>query len=448
MSEKNLSSVLPASEAGLPSAVDKAGRFPFSSVSSAVLVVATGLGLVSCGGGGASSPSPAPVMLSGQAVKGPVIGGQVCAYTLTSPRQQIACATTDANAKYSLALPEGTGEVLLEVTGGTYVDEATGKTVALSDPLRTISKAGSANNALITPFTELAVQRASVSNPGGNLSLVAFNSEIGQLETSLDISGLANGNPFGSKATDDQNHQKALAAFAQLQNGQKLDVAGALQIMGSQLDKCGADSLAVSLAVYSAGSTVSNQGGIQLMQLSSPQNIPIPSNYLLANHIFVDSNLPSPCTDELLIDGAPANFADLVSPTQPIEWQTATKAELLICSNSKVGINAAFPQAALYVNQAQGWDVNYKANGTINISPNVTLSGGGGAPEPVTIATGAPPINLQASGIVLNKNGCYQSTSNLGFSNISISTATGGSTIGGSVVIGGGGGGLVLTGGK
>ncbi|NJS37630.1 MAG: hypothetical protein HC765_16460 [Brachymonas sp.] len=421
-----------------------------------MLVVATGMGLVACGGdgGGSSAPSASPVMLTGQAVKGPVIGGQVCAYTLTSPRQQIACATTDANAKYSLALPEGTGEVLLEVTGGTYVDEATGKTVALSDPLRTISKAGDANNALITPFTELAIQRASVSNPGGNLEFGGFNSEIGQLETSLGISGLANGNPFGSKATDDQNHQKALAAFAQLQNGQKLDVAGALQIMGSQLDKCGPYSLAVSLAVYSAGSTVSNQGGIQLTQLSSPQNILLPSNSLFAKHIFVDSNLPNPCSDELLIDGTPANFADLASPIQPIEWQTATKAELLICSNTKVGINAAFPQAALYVNQAQGWEVNYKVEngGTLNISPNVTFSSAGGTSLPVTIAPGAPAIDLQASGIVLNKNGCYQSTSNLGFSNISISTATGGSTIGGSVVIGGGGGGggggLVLTGGK
>ncbi len=215
-------------------------RLPFCAVSSAVLVVATGMGLVACGGGNGAASSSAPVILSGQAVKGPVTGGQVCAYTLSAPRQQIACATTDANAKYSLALPAGTGEVMLEVTGGSYIDEATGSKVALTTPLRTLSKAGSADNALITPFTELAVQlaSASVSNPGGNLSLVGFQSQIGQLETGLGITGLANGNPFGGKTTHDLNYLEALNAFSKLQAGQGKDVGGAVQIMGSQLSKC------------------------------------------------------------------------------------------------------------------------------------------------------------------------------------------------------------------
>ncbi len=208
----NFSSVLPATGADVPSATDKAGRFPFCAVCQAVLVVATGLGLGSCGGGGAGSSStaaPASASIAGQAIKGPVKGGQVCAYTLASPRQQMVCATTDANANYQLQLPAGTGEVLFEVTGGSDIDEATGAKVALAAPLRTLTKAGSPiENVLMTPFTELVLQRTSVSNPGGNLTLVGFQTQIGRLEAGLGITGLATGRLFGGKSNADATHRK------------------------------------------------------------------------------------------------------------------------------------------------------------------------------------------------------------------------------------------------
>ena len=452
-----------------------AERFPISAISSAVLVVATGMGLVACGGGGGtSSPAPTPVMLSGQAVKGPVTGGQVCAYTLVTPRQQIACATTDANAKYSLALPEGTGEVLIEVTGGTYIDEATGSKVALTTPLRTLSKAGSADNALITPFTELAVQlaSASVSNPGGNLSLVGFQTQIGQLETGLGVTGLATGNPFGGKSDADQKYLAALTAFSKQQNGSSKSVGDVLSIMGSQLDKCGISSVNATLSAYgniSLSTTTSSDGGSKLQSLA---NLVAPApNKLSAVNIDVDDILPSPCTDTLMIDGQVANFADLANEPKPLTWSTSSKVELTICSSSKLGLQADFPLASLLIHAPVdliGGNLTLSASGNVNIDTGTLGSGGGITITPggsILNLPGLPAIEASSKGLMFDTNGCLQpiNKGNTTLTGGSSGLQTGGGTIGsggGSISIGGGGittaggtggsggGGLVLVGGK
>jgi hypothetical protein len=354
---------------------DKSAQFHRNTIASAVLIVATGVGLVACGGGGGTSTSPTPVTLSGQAVKGPVMGGQVCAYTLETPRKQIACATTGLDAKYSLALPQGTGEVLLEVTGGTYVDEATGKTVALTDPLRTISKAGSADNALITPFTELAIQRASASNPGGNLSLVGFQTQIGQLETGLGITGLATGNPFSGKTPADQKYAEALTAFSKQQNGSGKSVGDTLSILGSQIDKCGISSVNATLSAYgnaSLSSAGSAGGGSKLQSLA---NVSTSSDLtIVGSGVSIDNYLPSPCIDSLQVDGQAANFADLYLTTPPTSWSTATNVEITLCQAPASSLNAVFPSAQILMHIPSD-----TLNSSNLISKADSLSIGGGA---------------------------------------------------------------------
>jgi hypothetical protein len=436
--------VLPATESGLPSATDKAGRFPFSAVSSAVLVVATGLGLVACGGGGGGgasgaggSSAPANVSVAGQAIKGPVSGGQVCAYTLASPRQQIACTTTDSNANYQLQLPAGTGEVLLEVTGGSYIDEATGKTVALSDPLRTISKGGAANNALITPFTELAVQRATVSNPSGNLSLVGFQNQIGQLEAGLGITGLANGNPFGGKSVSDQNYLEALTAFSKLQAGQGKSVGGTLQIMGTQLDKCGVASLGVTLAAYGTlgPTTTSSGGGVTTQKLA--QSLGSQDFTLISGSNSFDTILPSPCTSGVRIDGGAIQPLSILSSTStPAEWATAKSVEVTQCTGAPQG-SWNFPMAKVMVHAE-----------SLIFAGNVTLTSLSSYPLDSAIKA----IDLNSSGISLNTaTGCLQ-ISGVGRANdpfgLSITGASsGGGSLppGGSISVGNGGGGIIIS---
>ncbi len=395
MSEKNFSSVLPATEAGVPSATDKAGRFPFSTVGQAVLVVATGLGLVSCGGGGGGSSSttaPASVSIAGQAIKGPVIGGQVCAYTLTSPRQQIACATTDANANYQLQLPAGTGEVLLEVTGGSYIDEATGQKVALASPLRTLTKAGGPiENVLMTPFTELAVQRATAGNPGGNLTLVGFQTQIGALEAGLGITGLATGKPFGGTSSADITHQKALEAFAKQQNAMGKTVGEALDVMGLTLDKCGVTSLGATLAVYSQASKSSTLETAKTV-LAQP-SVATTGNadiYIEGFSVQISQNLPVPCTDSFVVDGVAQPYADLFN-AGATGGSTNAKTVAITACGATAGLKAVFPQADISILG------NLVTNGAVTIwgglksaNTSALISNSGGA----IAITGVPAASI------------------------------------------------------
>lgn len=429
--------------------------FRKSSTAWAVSACIATMALSACGGGGNESAAGASgLTLSGQAVKGPVSGGLVCAYTLQTPRQQIACATTDSKSNYQLQLPQGTGEVLLEVTGGSYVDEATGQTVNLTTPLRTLTKAGAVlENVLLTPFTELAVQRAAAAHPAGQLSLVSFQSKISELETGLGLTGLADGKPFGGSSAQDTQHQKALAAFAKLQAGQGKDVGGALQIMGAQLDQCGVNSLGITLAAYSAASTavqgtsasgsgsstagsgsgagtisIGSGGGLKLASVASAA----PSTDVYIQGALINVNTPPEvCTDSFSMDGVSQPTSDLFQTLTPSAWASAKQVDVTLCG-ATAGLNMLFPQAAINLL------ANLPTTGNVNIQQgSLAPVGGGGTigtgPALVTYNTlgpGMSPINLASSGLVLNK-GCYQSSNGASFANANIvvppvSSGTGG----------------------
>ena len=99
--------------------------------------------LAACGGGGDSTtPTAAPAAtvtttISGSAVKGPVSGATVTVKRPdgTSCATSPAAVTTTATGSYSLATV-CTGDVLVEVAGGNYLDEASNTTTPLSSPLR------------------------------------------------------------------------------------------------------------------------------------------------------------------------------------------------------------------------------------------------------------------------------------------------------------------------
>jgi hypothetical protein len=403
--------------------IDEVNSSPFrkSSTAWAVSACIASFALSACGGGGSESAAGASgLTLSGQAVKGPVSGGQVCAYTLQTPRQQIVCATTDSKSNYQLQLPAGTGEVLLEVTGGSYVDEATGKTVNLTTPLRTVTRAAAVlENVLLTPFTELAVQRAAAAHPAGQLSLVSFQSKINELEAGLGLSGLADGKPFGGNSTQDTNHQKALAAFAKLQAGHGKDVGGALQIMGSQLDQCGVNSLGITLAAYSAASTVGlnttgsgsgssttgsgsgggtvsigSGGGLKLASLSS--STPSADIVIRGDQINISAP-PSVCTDSFKLDGVAQPVADLFQTTTPSSWATAKQVNATLCG-AMAGLNLNFPVAI--INLSAG---NLQTTGGVNVFGDLTSVDGaalriGTEVAQVTLQTGSK-LNVIGSSV-------------------------------------------------
>lgn len=146
--------------------------------------------LVACGGGGGSAEpaaaSPSSTV-SGAVVKGPVAGATVCAYALlpTGKGTSLGCTTSTGEGNYSLTLAHA-GDIVVEATGGTYVDEATGaKNVLLSAPLTVVGSAGPDGTRLYaTPLTAMAFNQAVA---GGGLTVAAFESAATQVGSAFGV---------------------------------------------------------------------------------------------------------------------------------------------------------------------------------------------------------------------------------------------------------------------
>jgi hypothetical protein len=135
------------------------------------------LALSACGND--DTPTAAPTTLSGQVVKGPVGNSNVCVYAISSGVKASAtlvpCVNSDNLGNYTFASISYTGDMLIEATGGSYKDEATGATVTLSTPLKTIVPAqGGATTGVVTPLTTIAVS-SSASLSSGAFAQAAAN---------------------------------------------------------------------------------------------------------------------------------------------------------------------------------------------------------------------------------------------------------------------------------
>jgi hypothetical protein len=112
--------------------------------------------LAACGGGGSDTPAvPVITAISGAAVMGPVSGGTVTVKQAGSGAI-LGTTSTGAGGVYSISV-QYTGDVLVEVLGGTYTDSATGAPTPLATPLRVVLNANGGNvTGVITPLTTMA----------------------------------------------------------------------------------------------------------------------------------------------------------------------------------------------------------------------------------------------------------------------------------------------------
>lgn len=198
------------------------------------LAAAVGMAVSACGGGGGSSStsstgeSPASV-IAGVASKGPLNGATVCAYALANGTKgaQLGCARTDESGNYSLSVAGHTGDVLVEASGGTYVDEATGQTVNLSGPLRSFARnlePGFGKAVAVTPLTEIAT---SLAEQAGGLNADNLDLAASSVQSNFGVDDIVTTQPtdvLGSGASAAGVKAKAyglaLAAFAQHMNNQ------------------------------------------------------------------------------------------------------------------------------------------------------------------------------------------------------------------------------------
>jgi DNA-binding beta-propeller fold protein YncE len=224
------------------------------------LLLAVTLGVAACSSGG-STPSPAPVppppaagiALSGAVVDGPVAGATLSAYAVSSAgvvgTTALATATTSSTGSYTLTLPAGTtGAVLVKSTGGTFVDDVTGKTVSaptLEALIPTIAAGATAVTAQLTPLTTIAAQVAldtsSATNPVGSAA-AAINTAIGSAlggQSNIVGTPLVNVSTAGCAASASQASVDAslvLAGIAQLAAAYDVSTADLVQALIADIE--------------------------------------------------------------------------------------------------------------------------------------------------------------------------------------------------------------------
>lgn len=187
---------------------------------------------VGCGGGGGTSETTTPGTgtVSGTATKGPVSGATVTAFSMNSNGTkggQIGTAVTDAQGNYSMNVGNHSGSLMLQMTGGSYIDEATGTTTTMGagDIMTTVVPSMTAgenlSNIQMTPITSMA-QTMSQNMAGGmtQANITQANSVMGQYFGVNDIlhtrpmDPLANGS--GAASTQDQrNYGMTIAAMSE-----------------------------------------------------------------------------------------------------------------------------------------------------------------------------------------------------------------------------------------
>lgn len=146
------------------------------------------------------TPANTDTTLTGSVVKGPVGNATV---TVKKP-DGTACGTTTTNAAGQYSFTTACiGDVIVEVTGGSYTDEATNLIKTLTTPLKTvISATGGTVNAVVTPLTTIAFSYAFTSSNAATKA--AFDAQAAKIATQFGLTGvnLATNVPVVSGATN------------------------------------------------------------------------------------------------------------------------------------------------------------------------------------------------------------------------------------------------------
>jgi len=197
--------------------------------------------LAACGGGGGGGTT-AQGSISGTATKGPVANATVVAYAIGNgqPGTQIGTATTDANGNFTMAMGGYAGPVMLQVGGGTYLDEATGilMTMAPGDLMTAVMPAVAAGAMIagvqVTPVTAMAQAMAELMAGGMTAAnIAAANAAMGNYFSVGDILHTPPMNPLaigsGNAASQAaRNYGMVLAGMSQYAHGQGLASSSAM----------------------------------------------------------------------------------------------------------------------------------------------------------------------------------------------------------------------------
>jgi hypothetical protein len=190
-----------------------------------------GLSIAGCGGGGGGSGGTSTTgTISGAAVKGPVSGATITAYGINgngTRGAQIGSAMTDAQGNFSMNVGDYSGPVMLQLSDGAYMDEATGQRMnmyqntVMTAVIPDMAAGEMFGNIEITPLTSMAQAWAQHMAGGMTQANIALaNKAMGQYFDIGDILTIPPMDPLvqgsGASANQDQrNYGMTIAAMSQ-----------------------------------------------------------------------------------------------------------------------------------------------------------------------------------------------------------------------------------------
>jgi hypothetical protein len=137
------------------------------------------------GAGGATAPHGT---MSGTAFMGGVRSGTVTAYAVSGGTMgpQLGMTSVDASGNFVMPLGAYAGTVMLQMAGGTFVDEATGTTMTMqpgdvmTSCVPSVSAGASTTGVQLTPLTSMAQARAQMMAGGmTGANAAAANAAVG-----------------------------------------------------------------------------------------------------------------------------------------------------------------------------------------------------------------------------------------------------------------------------
>lgn len=226
------------------------------------------LALFGCGGGGSSSsgssvPQSQTTRITGTVSASPVTSAAVKVYKIVSGAKvepAIATGTTGTGGTYSISLESYTGPIIVEVTGGTYTDEATGNTnatIPATAPLRAVvPNASETVSVAVTPLTELACQLAGSNLAKSNIT--AVNEQIAKM---FKLSDIIQSQPVAPIATE--LNKLNLANPSQKDQYDYTLVLAVLSQMSKDLNKTVAETVSYIKPTTSGSSSLEEQQQIK-----------------------------------------------------------------------------------------------------------------------------------------------------------------------------------------
>ena len=186
--------------------------------------------LFGCGGGnGATTAGDGNGTMSGRAVYGQMSNAAVKAYGVSNGTAgaQLGSATTDAQGNFSVSIGTYAGPVMLQVSGGTYTDDATGTTMTMqsgdvmTSVVPSVAAGSSTTGIQVTPVTSMAQARAQHMAGGmTDANITAANTAMASYFSVSDILHTSPMDPLmsgsGAGATQDaKNYGMTIAAMSQ-----------------------------------------------------------------------------------------------------------------------------------------------------------------------------------------------------------------------------------------